>query len=245
MGGVTPDNIITHPSRSRNKALAELLAALRVAEREGIGVDRMTRDMIRVGHAAPEIVEIPGPYVRATLVGGDVDDAWVTWLKAITPDTVADNLNFLLVLRHLVLTGWIDPVTTARVIQDSVTTARGVLTGLSKAFVDAALVLDRVGGVPDDQEPVWRLSQQAIEALRRRDEAAGPARAWPSRASIAISYAEHRGRISSTELASLTGQSPSNVGGVLRQLEQEGILHPAWPSHRGRGFHYLRTSRTR
>ena len=49
VGGVTATNIITHPSQPRNRALAALFADLRIAEREGIGVDRMVREMIATG----------------------------------------------------------------------------------------------------------------------------------------------------------------------------------------------------
>ena len=49
------------------------MAALRLAEREGIGVDRMVRDMLAVGHQAPEISEESGPTVRVALIGGDPD----------------------------------------------------------------------------------------------------------------------------------------------------------------------------
>lgn len=243
VGGVTSDNIITHPSRSRNKALAELLAALRVAEREGIGVDRMTRDMIRIGHSAPEIIEIPGPYVRATLIGGEVDEAWVSWLQEIRPGSIAEDLNCLLAITRLVQTGWIDPVTTARVIQDTVTTSRATLGALAKASVNGEPLLTPIDGVPEDQEPAWRLSEQATALLHARTDEAGTSRAWPSRESVAATYAAHRGRISSTELGSLLGMAPNNVGSTLRQLEHDGVLRPAWPSRRGRGFHYVHATR--
>lgn len=199
----------------------------------------MTRDMIRVGHATPEIIEIPGPYVRATLIGGDVDETWVAWLQEIHPAVVAEDLNCLLALTRLVQNGWIDPVTTARVIQDTVTTARSTLSVLSKASTDGAPLLVSIEGVPEDQEPAWRLSNEATASLHERADGAGIPRKWPSRKSVATSYAAHRGRISSTELGSLLGMAPTNVGSILRQLEQEGLLRPSWPSRRGRGFHYV------
>lgn len=52
-GGVRSDNIINHPPVSRNKDLSQLLATLRIAERQGAGVDRMFADMIRHGHPLP------------------------------------------------------------------------------------------------------------------------------------------------------------------------------------------------
>lgn len=60
-GGVHAGTIITHPSMSRNRSLTELFAAIRVAEREGVGVDQMVLQMLRFGHRRPAIDEIAGP----------------------------------------------------------------------------------------------------------------------------------------------------------------------------------------
>lgn len=242
VGGVTPANILTHPSHSRNKALAELLAALRIAEREGIGVDRMTRDMIRVGHPAPEIVEISGPYVRATLIGGELDDAWMTWLRSIHPSSTAEDLNQLLLIRHLVNEGWVDTPAAAHLIQDSHAVARSVMDSLTRAAINGMPLLAAVEGIPQGREPAWRLGSEAMEVLKVHDVAAGTQRMWPGRESIATSFATQRGRISSTELGSLVGMAPTNAGAILKDLEQQGVLQPSWPARRGRGFHYLPAS---
>ena len=64
-------------AQSRNRTLTELFAAIRVAEREGVGVDRMVKEMLRLGHRAPEIEQIEGPFVRVSRVGDPVDIAWI------------------------------------------------------------------------------------------------------------------------------------------------------------------------
>ncbi len=238
IGGVTTDNIITHPSRSRNRALTELLAALRVAEREGIGVDRMVADMVSVGHPAPVIEEVPGPYVRAELIGDDLDVGWIQWLHSIDPANEADDLNSLLILRQLVGTGWIDPLRAATTIQDTVSAASGALTKLSRASILGAPIIETITGSPDGTDPVWRLSRTCADLLRRFDEQLTRTRVWPSRERVAASYAKARGRISSTELASLVGAYASNVGTVLKRLEEDGVLAPSRASRRGTGFYY-------
>ena len=55
LGGITPANIITHPAVPRYRSLAEAMATLRLGEREGIGVDRIVRDMLAIGRPEPEI----------------------------------------------------------------------------------------------------------------------------------------------------------------------------------------------
>ncbi len=241
VGGVTPENIITHPSRSRNRAVAELFAALRVAEREGIGVDRMVGDMVRRGQQAPQIEEIPGPAVRVTLVGNDIDQPWIAWLGQIQPSQEAEDLNSLLMLRRIVEHRWIDAYTAAGLIQDTAAVATGALAKLARTTLDGRPVIVALDGVPDTAEPVWVMSASARSSLQTLDNEYARSRSSSSRESIARGYVLARGRISSTELAGLVGADRTNVGAVLKGLEEEGIVCPAWPSRRGKGFHYVRT----
>lgn len=237
-GGVTAANIITHPSRSRNKALAELLAALRVAEREGVGVDRMVTDMVSVGHAAPEIEELAGPYVRVSLVGDDLDTSWIAWLNSIQPTTEADDLNSLLILRRLVDVGWVDAATAAPIIQDTGAVAKGAIAKLARAQMRELPLISPVAGTPANSGAAWRLAPIAQKRLAQFDQQHERARSWSTREAVAASYAAARGRISSTELGSLVDAHPGNMGSILKGLENQGLLAPAWPSRGGRGFYY-------
>lgn len=237
-GGVNEHNIITHPSQSRNRAVTQLLADLKVAEREGIGVDRMVREMVRVGHRPPDIREITGPFVRASLVGDALDEPWIAWLTRIDPADESQDLNSLLIIRHLLTTGWIDAVRAAELIQLTVDEARGAIAKLGRARVGTGSFIASVAGTPDGSEPVWKLSTPARSELAELDRTAGHHRTLPSRAEVARSYARHRGRISTTELGSLVSASGTNVGGALKALEQDGALAPSTQSRRGRGFYY-------
>lgn len=237
-GGVNESNIITHPSQSRNPALTQLLADLRVAEREGIGVDRMVREMVRVGHQPPVIREISGPFVRTSLVGDTLDEAWIAWLGSIKPDEEAVDVSSLLLLRRLVSVGWVDEQRVAPLIQLTVEEARGAILKLARATIDGRSLLTLVEGTPDGIDAVWRLSSSALDALSAGDQAVGQTRQLPSRTEIPRTYAAARGRISTTELGSLVGASATNVGGTLKALATEGVLAPSSPAGRGRGFFY-------
>lgn len=237
-GGVEPGNIITHPSVSRNRALTQLLADLRVAERQGIGVDRMVREMVRLGHPRPEIEEIPGPYVRTTLVGESLDEPWMAWLGKVEPRHLTQDVSAVLILRHLVERVWIDEIRAARLTQVSPTEARSVLDRLRAATVGDAPLVELAAGTPDAAPPVWRLSDGAKQLLAALDAEVGRHRAAPARRAVAMDFARQRGRISTTELASLVGGHASNMGSTLRALEEEGHLEPSTPSRRGRGFFY-------
>lgn len=237
-GGVSPANIITHPSQSRNGALAQLLADLRVAEREGIGVDRMVREMVRVGYPPPGITEKEGPYVSTSLVGDAIDLPWIKWLASIVPPGEIQDVSSLLLLRRLVSNVWLDEHVAVPLIQLPIDEARGAILKLSRASINDEPILHTVDGTPEGSSPAWSLSSTALTWLTDLDSQMGIPRTLPSRKSIAASYARERGRISSTELGSLVGASGSNVGATLKELASEGILSPSSPAGRGRGFYY-------
>ena len=172
LGGVTPDNIITHPAGPRYRNLSEAMAALGLAEREGIGVDRMVRDMLAIGRPAPVIAEIDGPYVRVVLLGGAPDAAVVDLVAALTP-AWAGNVESLLLIEHMTRHGWVDAESATPLLQRSSVEEAG-----------AALILD-----------------------------------W-SRA---------RGRVSTTEVADLTGLSKVSAGKLLTNLADAGHLQGGGP----------------
>lgn len=238
IGGVTPQNIMTHPSQPRNRSLAELFAALRVAEREGVGVDRMVREMVRLGHNPPAIQEIPGPRVRAALVGEIVDRGWMTFLAEVTPERVRNDLNSLLLLRHLVDHWWVDAARGAPLLQRTAMEAEAALGVLVDVRVGGAVLVAEVAGVPDDASPAWHLTVRAVGALAAADRETGQRRRPVTRTQVAREWAQARGRVSTTELGSIVGAAPSNMGGVLKSLEQEGLLVPSSEARRGRGFYY-------
>lgn len=237
-GGVNESNIITHPSQSRNPALTQLLADLRIAEREGIGIDRMIREMVRLGHQPPAIREISGPYVRASLVGDALDEPWIAWLGSLHPSEESFDVSSLLLLRHLVSEGWVDESRAAALIQLPADEARGAILKLSRATIEGQGLLTTITGTPAGTAPAWRLSTWALDSLRRLDLSGGHTRDLPDRPEIALSYARARGRISSTELGSLVGASGSNVGSTLKALASQGVLVPSSTVGRGRGFYY-------
>ena len=156
LGGVTPDNIITHPAVPRYRSLSEAMAALGLAEREGIGVDRMVRDMLAIGRPAPVISEIDGPYVRVTLLGGDPDAVIVALVAALAPAR-AGSVDSLLLIEHLTRHGWVDADTAAPVLQrPSRTEAEEAIRRLADAhldFGDSVSVMAPVQGIPPPPPP--------------------------------------------------------------------------------------------
>ncbi|WP_296137384.1 ATP-binding protein [uncultured Tessaracoccus sp.] len=237
-GGVTAANIITHPSTSRNAALTELMAALRIAEREGIGVDRMVGELLRRGLRMPTIREIDGPYVVATLSGINPDHAWMAWLDGLGMPELLRNLRVLMAMRLVTDRLWVDEQVLAPYLQVSVEEAQEVLELLRRQRVGADPLLDPVVGVPAETPPVFKLSAQVGDRLELEYRERGMHREVPSRTVTARQYARHRGRISTTELGSIVGAQATNMGPVLKDLMHEGVLAPSSTTMAGRGFHY-------
>jgi ATP-dependent DNA helicase RecG len=237
-GGVRSDNIINHPSSSRNRALTTALATLRIAEQQGIGVDRMYSDMLRLGHPEPSIEEQDGARVLAVLAGDRPDVAWIRWLAQIDPPVV-DDLRLLMSLQRLTHQWWVDAHDLAPHLQVTNTEAEQVVHHLRDLRLAGSAVTYDVQGVPAGRATiVLSISRAAWQALVRLSREARTPRPGPSRDAVALSYARHAGRISTTEFGSIIGASPTNVGGVLRRLEAEGHVEPSWPSRRGAGFYY-------
>ena len=236
VGGVDANNIITHPSTPRYKSLAEAMASLRLAEREGIGVDRMVRDMLALGRPGPQIAEVPGPYVRAALIGGEPDHEYVAFLATL-PTGTSNDLDALLILNHLIGQGWADARSTAPTLQRLETEADSALRRLigSETALEPGTIV-AVQGVPEGQAPAYRFSDRVRSALTTRLRGlATPA----GREQMLISWSRHRGRISTTEAADLTGLSSQACGQILRALEEQEILAPGRPTRFGRGFFYV------
>jgi ATP-dependent DNA helicase RecG len=242
IGGVRPDNIITYPSTPRYARLAEALSKLRIAEREGIGVDRMHREMLMLGHPRPEMEQLPGPMVRATLVGGEPDEAWLQLRGELTPTEAGIDLDLLALLDETSRAGWISGPGGSVTLQRGKAETNDALARLSAVHMRSAgaPVVVGVRGDPkaegDPYDAAWRLSSSA-RALLARARRHGP----PPRERILLEYARARGRISTTEAASLLDCTPPPARRLLDRLEKDGRLKPGRDNRAGRGFFYVPT----
>ena len=239
VGGVTPDNIITHPAAPRYRSLSEAMGSLGLAEREGIGVDRMVRDMLAIGRPAPVIAEVDGPYVRVVLLGGPPDTDVVDLVAGLTP-AWAGNVDSLLLIEHLTRIGWVDAESATQLLQrSSPEEANEAIRRLAGAQVDAAgsaPVIARVQGVPPGRPDAFRLSDAVQGRLAHR---LASLRAREGRETLVLDWSRARGRVSSTEVADLTGLSKVSAGRLLSGLADARRLKGGREGRRGRGFFYV------
>ena len=165
--------------------------------------------------------------------------AWTEWVDSVDTNEVPRNLRLLMAVRHLTDQLWIDESSLAPFLQTSRQEASGLL-GPSRRTHDGRSTHNGSScrnsvGQHARVSPHIDCDQLAGGGLSQ----AGRERPLPPWGGVARSYAQHRGRISTTELASIVDAAPSNVGTHLKELESEGVLIPSSPTRAGRGFHYV------
>jgi ATP-dependent DNA helicase RecG len=239
VGGVTPDNLLTQ-RYARYPALSDLFRALRLVDKQGIGVDRMYREMIALGHRPPTIIEQPGPRVRTRLVGGDPVVPVMALVSAITPEyrrrdvRVANNVN--------------------RLLHEPFLTTDGAAKALQSSMADAVVALERAATATVHGEPlltaskdVWLLSRSALAEVERAGETPstlhrrGLLTYRRPDTSVAVEVvrrwlASHE-RITSGDYATLTGLTQPGALKALDRMTRDGLLTRGDPH--GRNAHYI------
>lgn len=97
VAGVRLDNILTHPSKPRNRTLADATSIVELAEEIGRGVDRMYREMVRSGRPTPSITD--ADQVRVALVGGAPNTNIARYVAQLPQDVRDDTDAMITILR--------------------------------------------------------------------------------------------------------------------------------------------------
>ena len=234
IGGVTEHNIITHHSVPRYRTLMNALRLTGLVEQEGVGVDMMFADMIRIGSSPPVVTSLPDPAVRIDLYGQPVNEHWYRLFADLEPAYGRDDVDAALLVwrgaqpQSPFLTSESCSPLLQRCPRDADEALRRVAR--YRLATDEAPLLAPVA-VPPDTPPAWRLSPQTRAALRLRNGAASGV--W------ALAWARERQRISSGEYREIAGVSVATATNRLKELARQGHLIPNSQAGRGRGFHYL------
>ncbi len=242
VGGVNADNVLT-TRHSRYPALADLFRALRLVDRQGVGVPRMYQTMLAEGHRAPLIEQTAGPRVRTTLTGEPLLPVLAGLIARIEPAPRRRDVRVAVLLDALLRHPFLTLGSAARVLQTSPQRAQLAFEAAESCSADGhqlvirhdeawrlnsslakAAAAGRYGAVPPSREFLW-FRTGSTETVRR------VALAW---------LAEHR-RVSSGDVAAFTGMAQPNVSTTLRRLAAngEGL---ARGEGRGRNAHFVAAS---
>ncbi|MFE9954793.1 DUF5635 domain-containing protein [Micromonospora sp. NPDC005299] len=237
-GGVTAETALNQ-NFARYPALADLFRALHLVEKQGLGVDRMYREMVALGHRPPLLVEEPGPRVRVRLVGGSPVVPVMNLMAAIRPAVRQRDVKIALIVHTLLHEAFTTPRRLTKVLQIGEAEAEEALETAAECVIGDAALITRY-------KDVWTLSRDAVsvvrrdaqeETLRRRGvlryvkpDGAGAeevVRRW---------FADHD-RYSSGDHSALTGLTYNGARGQLERLEQAGVLRRGEGS--GRSAHFV------
>ena len=236
VGGVTADTVLTQRF-ARHPALADVFRALGLVEKQGLGVDRMYREMVGLGHRPPVIVEEPGPRVRTRLVGGEPVVPVMTLTSRIEPAVRRKDVRVVLVVDTLLREPFTTPDRMAQVLQRTSQEAAEALDTAGDCRVDAQPLLARYKGV-------WILSSAALSIVetsgsraRLRRSGVLPYRRPDDPLEVVRPWLAVYDRITSGDHALLTGLTQTGALSQLDRLVGEGFL--ARGAGRGRNAHFL------
>jgi ATP-dependent DNA helicase RecG len=237
-GGVTAANVLTR-RHARYPALADLCRALHLVEKQGLGVDRMYRDMVVLGHRPPLIVEEPGPRVRVRLVGGRPVVPVIDLMSTIRPEPRQRDVRVALIVHTLLHQPFITASRLTGVLQRDIPEAQEALETAADCLTGPQPLLAQY-------KDVWTLTWEAVSAAMRRSDS----RDLHRRGVLAyirpdISGAEMVARdwlaghdqYTSGDHAALTGLTVAGARSQLEKLERAGILVRGPGS--GRSAHFI------
>ncbi len=231
VAGVTVDNILTHPSKPRNRALATAVRTLELAEEIGRGVDRMYREMIRSGRPTPSI-EASADQVRVALVGGAPNISIARYVATLD-GSVRDDTDAMLILFRLCGTRIVNAGSVARLLQKSTDEAEASLRHLAServAMVEPTRQTIRAA------HPNYRLREDALKLL-------GSAVPYVRHTSDEIdrrvaTHVREYGRVTNATVQNLFTVSMSRARQILAGLVEREVLVKTSQAQRGPGVEY-------
>lgn len=231
LAGITPQNVLTSVSRTRNRTLSQAVRALGLAETAGTGVDRMFAAMAGLGHQPPSF-ESGEANVRVTLVGGAPNEH-LARLVATLPEGSADDADTMLVLVWLLTKRTVTATGVAAVLQKPDAEAQAVLSRLSSSPVD---LLEPTRESSRLRRPTYRLREGPIAAL-------GPAVAYRRRTLDSIDrriteLTREAGVINARMVRLVLDTDPTTTSRILGDLVTRGLLVRTSTATRGPGVTY-------
>lgn len=130
IGGITPDNILHHEPKARNRLLAEMFQKIGLVERAGIGRRRIFIPALAYGKRPPRY-EADEHTVVLTMFNGSFDEALAGFIAKRQREGQEFDLDDLLLLSYLRSHAEIDATTAARFCQRSEGAIRDILERLA------------------------------------------------------------------------------------------------------------------
>lgn len=217
VNGVTPENILTMPSRPRNRCLANAVRLLGWAEETGRGVDRMYRETIRSGRRPPNIESFPDR-AKVSFVGG-APDTNIARFVAHLPEEEREDTDTMLLLYHLCRIQTITELQAAPLLQKPPIEAGAVLRRLAAEHLGLLEVTRHSAG---RKKQVYRLRGSAVSGL-------GPAVTYNRRTvddidRKIIEHIREYGKVTNRTLQNLFDVHVYRARDILSGLQQRDVI---------------------
>lgn len=229
--GVGVHNVLTTPSKARNKCLASAMRLLGLAETAGTGVDRMYSEMARIGHAPPSFAA-GDEFVQVALLGG-APNSHLTRFTATLPSDEANDADTMLVLLTLLSRRTVDSSVLAPMLQKSLAETETVLRRLSAEPINLV-------------EPTRRTVRRAHPDYHLRSEVVatlGPALSYQRRATDdfdrkVIGLVREAGSVNSRLVKLVLEVDSRTSTRIIQDLVSREMLVRTSESSRGPGVTY-------
>lgn len=229
--GVSPQNILTVSSRSRNTSLTRAVRTLTLAESAGVGVDRMYAEMVRVGHQPP--VWDADPFRVTVTLNGGAPNSSVTRFAATLPDGRDGDPDTLLVMLTLLTRRTTTAAAMSPVVQKPVDEVEVILQELA---TPAVALIERTRESTNARSGVYRLRDAALAAL-------GPAVAYRRRVGDdtdrkVVEIVRETGSVNGRIVRTLLDVDAPTASRVLADLVSRGLLVKTSQAQRGPSVAY-------
>jgi len=236
IAGITPDNILTHEARQRNKRLAEMVEKSELVERAGVGRRRIFIPMLSFGKRIPRY-SADEHSVSLKLFGRMVNEKLALYSSKRSREGVEFGIDELIVLNDLVLKDSIDVSEASKLCQRDESEMRLILDELASS---KRKLLERRGkksGITYHLErsvAVELLGKARYSRIRDIEEVRFP--------EMVKRYVELHDSISNRECRELLnlGDSDTAIVKASRLLtalsKSNGFLDPVGGKHRGRRY---------
>ncbi|MDN5857059.1 MAG: DUF5635 domain-containing protein, partial [Pseudonocardia sp.] len=239
VGGITAETVLTQ-RHARHPALTDLFRALGLVDKQGLGVDRMYREMVALGHRPPMIIEEDGPRIRVRLVGGQPVIPVMTLASRIEPAVRRRDVKVALIVDELLRHPFTTVDRMARVLQRTPLEAAEALDTAAECRVGRSPLIVRF-------KDVWMLSAAALSVVEgaapaktRRARGILPYRRPEDPADVVRSWLAAHDRVTSGDYATLTGLTQPAARAHLERLVADNLLVRG--EGKGRNAHFRRGS---
>lgn len=231
VSGVTENNILTHPSKPRNPCLFHAAQKLRLAEEIGSGIDRIFRELIRSGRDAPTISQTEDT-TRVAFTGGAPRTQVARFVAGLDPQE-RDDVDTLLIIFTLLDSRTINEAGLAPIIQKHPSEARAVLDRLAS---DQPGILETTLESRASRKPTYRLRAEPLRMLGSAVEY--QRRSIEDTDLKVVAHLKDYGRINNRTIQDMFDVNVYRASGLLRDLQDRGILVKTTAQQRGPGVEY-------